>query len=596
VSGDRDGLLEEELRVAQCLTVAKQLPIVLLTNIVWALISSIAVRHLAPWPLILTGVMSILLAPVMIIYLRLKERAESPAFMRGPIRRLTVYLGALGAFWAVSIFLCLSRVPIDTFIFLATGSILLTTGAAAALYVIPRAIAAYSLPIFLMGIYVTASTSQGVWPLVTLMILLMAIGVAWVTCANWSNFISISRLRAERTQLLADSKAAIISRNQFLENVSHEIRTPLTTVLGFTRLLVAQKSGMSSEHRDVLNHLDISVISLLATIETLLDVTKLNADQLSIHEEEFEIRQLIDQALSLIRMPAEAKGLGVYSNISQEVPRFLFGDAARIKQIIGNLLGNAVKFTNAGQVSIAIDLEPSRVFGPVKMLCITVSDTGIGIDASKKTSIFRSFYQIDGTTSRRHGGMGLGLTVSHMLATLMKGDLDFESDGRSGSVFKCWLPFQPKSLSEVENEANANDVVDRPLHVLVVDDDIFIRHYLQSLLEGEGWSVELCDGGHAAIAATSAVVFDLILMDIQMPGMTGIDAFRFIRSSGLNMATPVLAITGYLSTDRIAELREAGLMNYLGKPLVPEELLMKARHVVMSANAVSGMNSQPSYG
>jgi signal transduction histidine kinase/AmiR/NasT family two-component response regulator len=590
-SGNRDSLFEEELRIAQALTVAKQLPIVLLTNIVWALISSVAVRELSPWPLIMASVMTVLLAPVLVIYWRLRRRPDPTITMRGPIRRLTIYLGGLGFFWAISIFLSLPRVPVDTLIFLATGSMLLANGAAAALYVIPRAIAAYSVPIFAIGVYVTATVSQGVWPLVTSMILLAAVGVAWITCANWTNFVSMSRLRAERSQLLADSKAAIIARNQFLENISHEIKTPLTTVLGFTRLLVAEESKMQDEHRDVIGHLDISVISLLATLESLLDVTKLNANQLWIDEGEYEIRELIDQLLSSVRTSAESKGVGVTSNIDVEVPRILVGDASRVRQIIGNLLSNAVKFTHEGRIEVDVGLHRFPGSASKKMLCMTVRDTGIGIDPAKSSSIFRSFYQIDASSTRRHGGMGLGLTVSHMLAKLMGGELDFESDGCSGSIFRCWLPYQPRSLPEPDVVVPDASVPERPLHVLVVDDDIYIRHYLNSLLRNVGWKAELCDSGQSAIDLCSTIRFDLILMDIQMPEMTGIDASKLIRLHGMNRQTPILAITGYLSVDRIAELRAAGLVHYLGKPLVPEELLMKARHSVRAASLPEGAST-----
>ena len=173
--------------------------------------------------------------------------------------------------------------------------------------------------------------------------------------------------------------------------------------------------------------------------------------------------------------------------------------------------------------------------------------------------------------------MGLGLTVSNLLTRLMNGSLDFESDGVSGSSFKCLLPLRPHVDSGVEPVVKES-TDGAAWHVLVVDDDPYIRHYLMTLLSTEGWKVQLAESGEHAIDACSRQRFDLILMDIQMPVMTGIDASIAVWTEGsMNEHTPIVAVTGYLSTDRIAEMREAGLVEYLSKPIVQEQLLAKAR-------------------
>jgi len=211
------------------------------------------------------------------------------------------------------------------------------------------------------------------------------------------------------------------------------------------------------------------------------------------------------------------------------------------------------------------------------MLAIIVRDTGIGIDAAKRVLVFHNFYQVDGSSRRRHGGMGLGLTVSNLLTRLMNGSLDFESDGVSGSIFKCLLPLRPDTADEA-HDGPGDLTGSATWRVLVVDDDPYIRHYLMTLLSNEGWRVHLAESGEAAIERCGTQRFDLILMDIQMPVMTGIEASMVIRRVGaLNEQTPIVAVTGYLSTDRIAEMREAGLVDYLGKPIVQEQLLAKAR-------------------
>jgi signal transduction histidine kinase/ActR/RegA family two-component response regulator len=588
-SGDRDGLLEEELRIAQSVAVVKQLPMVLFGNGLGALIGSLSIKDSTPWPFMLVGTMWMLLIPVFTGYWKLRGRPRPLTVSRRRIDGLTIYSGALGMIWASSMLFYLPRVPFDTLAFLTTGCAFLAAGSAAALYVVPKASAAYSTPIFVAGIYVTATFPHGAWLLLTLLLMLMACGVAWITYANWNSFLAMSKVTTERTQLLTDAKAAIMARNQFLENVSHEIRTPLTTVLGYTRLLMAQEAKMSLEHREALNYLDVSVISLLTTIDALLDVTKLNAGQLPLQEGAYDPRQLMEQTLKVMHRSAREKEIDLDFDCNAEVPQRLLGDAERVRQIVLNLLSNAVKFTNAGHVGLTLTCEyPPPSLGSEKMLCIAVRDTGIGIDASKRAFVFHSFYQVDGSSTRRHGGMGLGLTVSRMLANLMKGGLDFESDGVSGSVFKCWIPLKPHHAVAPPAEPLDAGTHTEPWQVLVVDDDVYIRHYLLALLSAAGWIVQLCESGEAAISACSTQVFDLILMDIQMPAMTGIDASKIIWAGEVNAATPILAITGYLSTDRIAELREAGLVHYLGKPLVPEELISKARHSVMTSIRVNG--------
>ncbi|RZM12473.1 MAG: response regulator, partial [Pedobacter sp.] len=423
-------------------------------------------------------------------------------------------------------------------------------------------------------------------------ILFVAMTSGWIAIENRRKFLMFSRVSAERTQFLASSKAAIISRNQFLENVSHEIKTPLTAVLGYIRLLASNKCKIQSGHEEIVDHLEISAVSLLRTIDVLLDMNKLNAGQLALQESLFDIRLLLNKVVDSIKISSRNKKIDFQVCFSSEIPHLIRGDPERVEQIVFNLLENAVKFTNFGSIQITLSNGyPQLSLGMEKMLCISVTDTGIGIDVSKHAFIFRSFYQVDGSATRRHGGMGLGLAVSRMLANLMNGDLEFESDGSTGSTFKCWLPIRPGIRSTAKpvsasSPASLRQTSKKPWNVLVVDDDVYIRHYLDVVLAADGWIVELCESGLSAISKCMMQNYNLILMDIQMPLMTGIDASKIIWAGPRNEQTPILAMTGYLSTDRIFELRSAGLVNYLGKPLVAEVLLSKARQAVLSSSVL----------
>ncbi|MGJ7581077.1 response regulator [Variovorax sp. RHLX14] len=552
-----------------------------------ALLGSLSLQGKAAHPYLLVIAMWIFLLPVCTSYLKLRGMPRPASVSRRRIGRLTAYSGLLGGVWAAAIVFYLPDSPFDTLAFAFMGCSFLAAGAAAAIYVIPMATAAYATPIFMASTYVAATglhTGQ-LW--LTLLILLMACGVAWGTMANWEGFRLMTKISVERVKLLSDAQAAIVSRNQFLENVSHEIRTPLTTMLGYTKLLKAQEAQMLVTHREALGYLDTSCFSLLTTIDALLDVAKLNADQLSLQDAVFDPRKLIQEVLESVRFRAQEKNIALGSAYGADVPAKIYGDPERVRQIVVNLLGNAIKFTNTGRVDVELRCETGTqdrsnsyrgAMQPAEpMLCILVRDTGIGIEAAKKALVFNNFYQVDGSSRRLHGGMGLGLTVSNLLTRLMNGSLDFESDGVSGSSFKCMLPLRPHVGRTVEPAfEESTDIA--AWQVLVVDDDPYIRHYLMTLLSTEGWKVHLAESGEHAIDECSRQRFDLILMDIQMPVMTGIDASVAVWTEGsMNEHTPIVAVTGYLSTDRIAEMREAGLVEYLSKPIVQEQLLAKAR-------------------
>lgn len=592
-SGDRDKVLTDELRIRQSAMIVIHLPLFITVNSLWAVVCCCVVGHYQSWPFIPAALMAVLLMSMWSTCKNLGDVELSPLPRFPKKYALSLNLSLLGCFWAGGMLLYFPNLPLNVLDLLTVGCLLLVFWATATINFMPSANLAYSFPIFIAGVLVIYEFHQEIKILFFMFVSFSAMTLGWIAIENRRKFLMFSRVSAERTRFLASSKAAIVSRNQFLENVSHEIKTPLTAVLGYIKLLVAHKCKVQSGHEKIIDHLEISAVSLLRTIDVLLDMKKLNAGQLALQESSFDIRLLINKVVDSIKISSKNKKIDFQTYFSLEIPNLIRGDSERVEQIVFNLLENAVKFTHFGSIQIAVSHRyPQMSLGMEKMLCISVTDTGIGIDASKRAFIFRSFYQIDGSATRRHGGMGLGLAVSRMLANLMDGDLDFESDGSTGSTFKCWLPIRPELRGVAKPVAKSfpnslRQTSRKPWNVLVVDDDVYIRHYLDVLLAADGWIVELCESGLSAISRCMMQTYNLILMDIQMPLMTGIDASKIIWAGPRNERTPILAMTGYLSTDRIFELRSAGLVNYLGKPLVAEVLLSKATQAVLNSSALS---------
>jgi signal transduction histidine kinase/CheY-like chemotaxis protein len=568
-----------ELRLAQSGAVIRHLPMVIFGNGAGAVVGSMAISRVTAWAFTLALVVWTVLVPAICVFLMSRRRPQYASDSCERIDKVIAYAGLLGLVWAAIIVFCLPGSSFEMLSAFAVGCAFLAVSAVAGMYAVPLACAAYATPIFVALVYVAAIKADPAQLWLIAVLLMMAGGTAWVTVSHWNGFRKTVHVKVERIKLLADAQAAVISRNQFLENVSHEIRTPLTTMLGYTKLLRSQESQMLEAHRDALCRLDASCFSLLTVIDALLDVAKLNANQLALNDDAvFEPRKLIEGIVHSMGPAAKSKGIRLSLHTGANIPVRVHGDPERVRQIVVNLVDNAIKFTNVGSVDVTVECDAEMAGSmiddrPAPALCIVVRDTGIGIDTEKRALIFHNFYQVDGSSRRLYGGMGLGLTVSKLLTGLMNGSLDFESDGTSGSVFKCVLPLRLCARDE-----GADDPMEyRAGHVLVVDDDPYIRHYLMTLLTAEGWRVHAAESGEAAVAQCGQRRFDLILMDIQMPVMTGIDASIAIWVRGApNEHTPIVAVTGYLSTDRIAEMRAAGLVDFLAKPIVQEQLLAKA--------------------
>jgi len=365
------------------------------------------------------------------------------------------------------------------------------------------------------------------------------------------------------------------AKSEFLANMSHEIRTPMNGIIGMQALALGA-SG-SEDREGYLEAAQNSAHSLLAILNDILDVSKIEAGHMEIHRAPFSLRQSIDEVLNLVRPRAHEKGLELISTVAGAVPDALVADALRMRQVLTNLLGNAVKFTDRGRVEIRVDSRPA---GSGQLLLeFAVSDTGIGIRPEHRDVIFEAFRQADSSTTRQYGGTGLGLTISARLVAMMGGTISVDSTFGSGSEFRFTVPcnLAPRGTvaSPARPVAEPATVPTKRLRILLAEDNTVNQRLAKRLLEKRGHEVSIAgDGRQAVEAAMAAPPFDLILMDVQMPNMDGLEATRAIRQMEdpqLN-SVPILAMTAFAMKADKDRCMEAGMNGHLAKPIDPGEL------------------------
>lgn len=396
---------------------------------------------------------------------------------------------------------------------------------------------------------------------------------------------------AYSSQMTEKALRASAARSEFIANVSHEMRTPLNSIVGFSEILLERNSD--PETRRMLETVGHQSETLLKLIDDVLDESKMGAGRLELSPHPFDLLAILEDVHSLGLVHAAERGISLSVDCASSVPRWLVGDDHRLKQVLVNLVGNAIKFTHQGSVTLRASCSSMKKESV--RLRLEVADTGIGIPKDKQETIFEQFAQADGSTTRRYGGTGLGTTISRNLVRLMGGELLVESEPGQGSTFYFEIELPTSTEAEVQalenGENNAGTPPRRPLRILVAEDYEPNQQVVRAHLESAGHAVHLAENGQAALEAFAREKFDIVLLDVQMPVMDGFEAARRIREMEATRKTaipvPLVALTANIDSATRARALESGMNHILTKPIRRQKLLHTLQRLVVQSSPAS---------
>jgi signal transduction histidine kinase/CheY-like chemotaxis protein len=423
--------------------------------------------------------------------------------------------------------------------------------------------------------------------LLTALLSTTSVGFALLALAlwrrEWQRRQQLEALAADLRVAQHKAEDASQAKSAFLANMSHELRTPFQGLLGMLQLLDTD-ALTPAQHRQ-LQVARESGSHLLDILDDVLDAARLEAGTLHLHEDAVSPQELVADVQALMAPVAQAKGLQMSTRVDEALPQRLLLDGTRVRQVLFNLLSNAIKFTDHGRVELDIGVKHGQ-------LRLAVTDTGIGMDASTMARLFQRFSQGDESTSRRHGGTGLGLEISRSLARLMGGDIEVQSAPDAGSCFALQLPLRAAAAPEPPDGAAPEVALDsgRRLRLLVAEDNEVNREVLAAMIAHLGHEASFAHDGRQALQTLQQNDFDIVLMDLHMPELDGLAATRAIRSSsGPKAAVPIIALTADAFGDTRARCIDAGMNGFLSKPVGLEDLsLALASH----ASAASAMTAR----
>ena len=393
----------------------------------------------------------------------------------------------------------------------------------------------------------------------------------------------VNRTLTELTTAKRELEESMKVKSQFMANMSHEIRTPMNAVVGFTDLLL--KTPLTSEQKQYIEAVKTSGKNLLVIINDILDFSKIESGKLEFEQINFRLSQVISTVTELLLAKAVEKNIWLSTKIDPKIPDYLIGDPTRLNQILLNLVGNGIKFTNKGEVKIIVELQSER--NGSEELKFSVVDSGIGIPEDKVKILFKAFTQVSNETTRKYGGTGLGLAIAKQLVELQGGKISVQSVVGDGSTFSFYLKFK----KSVKSESNTKDSIENSefrdfegTSVLLVEDNLLNQILAKKVLSDWKLQVEVANNGLIAIDKLQKNDFNFILMDIQMPEMDGYDATHYIREklSPPKSETPIIAMTAHALTGEAEKCINAGMNDYISKPFDPKVLYSKILAVLKS--------------